>query len=184
MSEKPPIAAVVGMAGAGKSSACAFLQENGFTVLRFGDETDSGLKELGLALTEKNERQYRENLRKKLGMAAYGIKIKPRVEAALKQGKKIVLDGLYSWEEYLYLKNSFKQLILLAVYAQKNIRYQRINRRTERSLTKKQAEQRDIAELINLHKGAPIAFADYLVVNNSSLAKLNGELAKFLKLLV
>jgi len=93
------IVALVGMPGSGKTSAADFFQKNGFAVLRFGDQTDIGLKKMGLPINEKNEKMYREKIRKELGMSAMAIKIKPRINKALKKNSKIILDGLYSWEE-------------------------------------------------------------------------------------
>lgn len=178
------IIAVVGMAGAGKTTACEFFQKKKIPVLRFGDETDIGLKEMGLSLTEKNERWYREKLRKELGMAAYAIKIKPRIEKTLQRNGLIVLDGLYSWEEYEYLKKFYKNLILLCIYTTLEKRYQRLFSRKIRKLEKEEARQRDIAELLNLHKGPPIAFADFLFVNDSTKKNLFGQLENLLKILL
>jgi len=49
-----------------------------------------------------------KKIRKELGMSAMAIKIKPRINKALKKNSKIILDGLYSWEEYFYLKKLTK----------------------------------------------------------------------------
>jgi len=174
------IIAIVGMAGAGKSSAAEFFHKKGFTVLRFGDQTDIGLKEKGLKLTEKNERKYREDLRKKLGMAAYAIKIETRIKKSLINNKKIVLDGLYSWEEYIYLKEKFSKLSLLCIYADPLVRYKRLAFREIRSLNKNQARSRDIAELTKLNKGGPIALADYLIKNNGSFFYFQQKLTEFI----
>jgi dephospho-CoA kinase len=169
------------MAGSGKSVACDYFKTKGFPVLRFGDQTDLGLKETGLALTPENEQQYRENLRQELGMAAYAIKIEPRIQAALSSGTAcIILDGLYSWEEYLYLKEKLPQLKLLGIYTRPEIRRERLKNRPIRPLTEVEAKARDLAELNNLNKAEPIALADYLVVNQGSLADLHRELQKSL----
>ncbi len=164
------------MAGAGKSEACAYLASKDYPVLRFGDETDRGLRLQGLTLKEENERKYRENLRKELGMAAYAIKIEPRIKEGLTKNQTVVLDGLYSWEEYLYLMPKFPQLKLLAIYARPEVRYQRLAIRSVRQLTPEQARQRDIAEIEEIHKAGPIALADYLVDNNGSLDSLHRQL--------
>lgn len=181
------IIAIVGMAGSGKSLACEFFKTKGNPVLRFGDETDLGLKEQHLPLTEANEKTYRENLRKELGMAAYAIKIEPRIRATFRSGssfrsgtKCIILDGLYSWEEYLYLKAKFPELKLLGIYARPEIRRQRLLRRPVRPLNAIQAKERDFNELKNLNKAEPIALADYLVINEGSIAAFHQELAKAL----
>lgn len=176
MKKTEQIIAVVGMPGAGKTTACDFFRKKQIPVLRFGDETDLGLKELGKELTEENERWYREKLRSEWGMGAYARKIKPRLDKALKTNSLVILDGLYSWEEYEYLKNFYENLFLLCIFASPRVRYKRLLERKIRSLKIKEARQRDIAELINLHKGPPIALADYLIVNESAVGKLNQAL--------
>ena len=180
---KPIIIAVVGMAGAGKTISCQHFAKQGLPVLRFGDQTDIGLKELGLPLIQKHEKKYRENLRKELGMSAYAVKIEPRIRQALKSSSVVILDGLYSWEGHLYLKNKFNNFYLLCIYARPNIRYQRLAKRKIRPLTQSEAFKRDTAELENLHKGGPIAMADYLIKNNKQSAKLFKKLNDTLKLI-
>nr|AQS30765.1 hypothetical protein [uncultured bacterium] len=92
----------------------------------------------------------------------------------------MVLDGLYSWEEYLYLKQAFPGLILLAVYAKPPVRYARLSSRAVRPLQPDQARLRDMAELENLNKGGPIALSDFLVQNNSTLDRFHGQLRSIL----
>lgn len=161
------ILAIVGMPGAGKSEAVSYLQEKGIPFVRFGDVTDDGVKELGLELNPQNERMVREKIRNELGMAAYAIKSEPRINEILKEHDVIALDGLYSWEEYIYLKERHPELTLIHVYAEPKVRYGRLEHRPIRPLTHEEAAQRDIAELEKLNKGGPIAMADYIVVNNS-----------------
>ena len=168
--------ALVGMPGAGKSVAAEFFRVKGITILRFGDQTDISLKELGLERNEKNERFVREKLRKELGMAAMAIKIEPRILDAAKEHTKIVLDGLYSWEEYLYLKKKFPQIKLLCIYASPRVRYDRLAHRPIRPLNQDEARSRDFAELENLNKGGPIAIADYLINNEDDKSSFQNEL--------
>ncbi len=176
--------AIVGMPGAGKTVAAEFFHAKGIPVLRFGDQTDISLKELGLERNEKNERFVREKLRKELGMAAMAIKIEPRIIETAKTNATIILDGLYSWEEYVYLKEKFSDLRLLCIYAPPEIRYERLGRRPVRPLTHEEARSRDIAELENLNKGGPIAIADYLIKNTSNEQELKRELEILYKELV
>jgi dephospho-CoA kinase len=177
MLRKDLIIAVVGMAGSGKSSACKYFKSKGYPVLRFGDETDQGLTAQGLALNQVNEQKYREELRQKLGMAAYAIKIEPRIREAFHPGVEcIILDGLYSYEEYIYLKQKFPGLKLLAIYSRPETRYQRLKNRPVRPLSETEAKARDLAELNNLNKAEPIALADYLVVNEAGLTDFHSLL--------
>lgn len=171
--------AVVGMAGAGKSEVSTYFRETlGFGYLRFGDVVENGVKALGQELNETNERAFREKLRVDLGMKAMAIKLDPLIEALQQTTERIVLDGLYSWEEYEYLKAKYPELLLVCVYATPQTRYGRLAARPHRPLTLEQARSRDIAELVNSHKGPPIALADFLVTNEGTIEELYQQLAR------
>jgi len=169
------VVSIVGMAGAGKSEVTRVFQEKGFTGIRFGDVTDEEIRKRGLELTEKNERYIRELLRQEYGMAAYAKLNLPKIDSALKSGD-VVIDGLYSWEEYTFLKEHYgDDFYLVAVWASPRTRYARLTRRVDRRLTLEEAASRDKAELENINKGGPIAMADFTIINESSLKHLQKE---------
>lgn len=165
--EKKIIIAIVGMPGCGKSEVTAYLEKKGLPTIRFGKITDEGIASLGLPLTPENERIFRKKIRKEMGMAAYAINSKSKIDSLLDQNDIIVIDGLYSWEEYKYLKEKYQNLLLIHIYAEQNIRYRRLSYRAVRPVSIDESRQRDIAELEELNKGGPIAIADYIVENNS-----------------
>ncbi|MGD9117078.1 MAG: AAA family ATPase [Dehalococcoidia bacterium] len=168
------VVSIVGMAGAGKSDVSRIFEQNGYTRIRFGDVTDEELKRRGLELNEDNERLVRESLRGE-GCEAYARLNQPKIERALKNSN-VVIDGLYSWEEYIYLKELYgDDLCLVAVWSSPQTRYARLSRRALRPLTPEQAAQRDRAEIENIAKGGPIAMADYTIVNDSSREDLIKE---------
>jgi dephospho-CoA kinase len=163
------------MAGAGKSEVARVFQERGFIPIRFGDITDEEIRKRGLELTEKNERYIRELLRQEYGMAAYAKLNLPKIDAALKKSN-VVIDGLYSWEEYTFLKNHYgDDFCVVAVWSSPGTRYSRLTRRGTRRLTMEEAASRDKAELENINKGGPIAMADFTIINESSLLDLQKE---------
>ncbi len=169
------VVAIVGMAGAGKSEVARLFQEDGFTRIRFGDVTDEEVKKRGLELNEENERYVRELLRQEQGMAAYAKLNQPRIDSAL-ESSAVVIDGLYSWEEYTYLKAFYgKDFHVVAVWASPGTRYGRLNSRPDRRLTQEEAASRDRAEIENVNKGGPIAIADFTIINESSLDDLRKE---------
>jgi dephospho-CoA kinase len=177
------VIAIVGMTGAGKSEAARVFEEHGFKKVRFGDITDEELKNRGLEPNEENERYIRQRLRKKHGMAAYAKLNLPRIDSALKSSN-VVIDGLYSWEEYILLKERYgKKLSVLAVWASPTTRYARLVHRAERLLTFEEAASRDKSEIENINKGGPIVMADFTIVNDASLEELKRETERVLSAL-
>ncbi len=172
------IVAIVGMAGAGKSEVARLFNDGGFIRIRFGDITDAEVRKQGLELNEENERRIREHLREKYGMDAYAILNLSRIDLALKQSP-VVIDGLYSWEEYTFLKGYYGESFhAVAVWASPGTRYARLAARAERALNLKEAAGRDKAEVERINKSGPIAMADFTIINESSLKDLEKEVKK------
>ena len=177
------IVAIVGMAGAGKSEVAKLFEENGFKKIRFGDITDEEVKKQGLELNEENERRVREQLRKNYGMAAYAMLNLSRIDLALKKSP-VVIDGLYSWEEYTFLSNYYRNRFgVVAVWSPPKTRYSRLANRGERPLTAEEAASRDEAEIKNINKSGPIAMADFTILNEASLKELKREVKKVISVL-
>ena len=161
------IIAIVGMPGAGKTETAEYLFSKGMPFVRFGEITEDEVRRRGLPLTTDNERIVREAIRKEGGMGAYALRAEPKINKLLEANEVIVIDGLYSWEEYTYLKEKFPGLILINVYAEPKVRYLRLSKRSIRPISLDECYLRDVAELEKLNKGGPIAIADYTIENNS-----------------
>ncbi len=172
------IIAIVGMCGSGKSVACEVLENLNYQKVYFGGVTMDILKEKGMAVTPENEKIIRENLREEYGMAAYAIKLLPKIEKLVKENN-VVLDGLYSWDELKILNEKF-DVITIAVIADKKLRYERLKSREIRPLNELEAKNRDISEIENLAKGGPIVFADYYILNNGTKKDLEERLKEIL----
>ena len=184
---------LVGMAGSGKSIVADSLVDSGFGFLRFGQLTLDIVKERmadGEKHSEAMEKEIRENLRKEHGMGAYAKLNIPKFEELLKEGN-VVGDGLYSWTEYKILKEHFgDQLIVVAVYAPPATRHNRLASRVSdendtdmrnRGFTLEQAKSRDYSEIENIEKGGPIAMADYLIKNTTSIDSVYEQLEEIAK---
>ena len=166
------VVAIVGMAGAGKSEVAHVFENNNFVSIRFGDVTDEEIKKRDLILNEENERHTRELLRQEYGMAAYARLNLPRINSVIEQSD-VVIDGLYSWEEYTFLKSNYgEDFYVVAVWSSPKTRYARLASRLNRGLTTEEAASRDRAEIENINKGGPIAIADFTIINESSLEDL------------
>jgi dephospho-CoA kinase len=180
---KNKLICLVGMPGAGKSEVADYMRkQRNFGYFRFGQIVLDKVKESGQPSTEKLEREIREAIRAEHGMAAMAILNLPKMEELLKTGD-VIGDGLYSWEEYLFLKEKFgDDLAIVAICAPPKVRYARLVGRAERhgndpslrfrSFTLEEVVKRDYAEIENAHKAGPIAMADYIVINNCSIEEL------------
>lgn len=184
------IVAITGLPGAGKSTVADFFVAKGYQYIRFGQIVLDIVKERGLEPNEKNESKVRVEVRKKHGMAAMAILNLAKIKKLLRKGN-VLVDGLYSFEEYEVLKKEFgKKVTVLAVFAPPSIRYKRISSRViskddndlrNRPFTVKEAMARDIHELQKTNKGPTIAMADYTILNNKDKKFLLDQLEDLVK---
>lgn len=161
------ILALVGMPGAGKSEVASYLEKKGFPFVRFGKITEEEVVRMKLPLTQENEKIAREKIRREEGMGTYAKRARPQIDELLVKNNVLVIDGLYSWEEFTVLKKEFPFLLLIHIFAEPKIRYERLAKRSVRSLPIDEGFSRDAAELEKLNKGGPIALSDYLIENDS-----------------
>ncbi len=174
------VVSIVGMAGSGKSEVARIFEENSYFRIRFGDVTDEEVRKKDLELNEKNERYIRELLRKEYGMSAYARLNLSKIDLARKQSD-VVIDGLYSWEEYTFLKTHYgENFYVVAVSTSPGTRYARLTDRPDRGLTREEAANRDKAEVENINKGGPIAMAEFTIINESPLEDLRRETKKII----
>jgi dephospho-CoA kinase len=181
------IVALVGMSGAGKTEAVKFFTDKGYQYLRFGQIVLDEAIRLG-SVNEETERKVRNGFREKYGMAAIAILNMPKIDALLKNGD-VIIDGLYSWEEYKILKEKYN-LTVVAILASPKIRYERLTKRKldlkkdpkaiNRSCTKEEAKARDFDQIEKGSKGGPIAMADYFVINEGTKQNLLTQLRKIM----
>ena len=182
------IIAVVGMAGSGKSEAVKYLQKKyGWPKVYFGSATFDRLKKEGLETNYENERIIREKIRQELGPGAYAILASPKINKALKESNVVIVESLYSWDEYKILKKKFKNNFkTIAVFASPEIRFKRLKaRKKERPMKdRKEFEKRDFTEIENIAKGGPIARADFMIINESDLKNLEKQVDYIIKKLI
>jgi dephospho-CoA kinase len=168
---QPPVLALVGLCGTGKSEAGRVLESLGYELIYFGGVVVDEVKRRGMPVNEANEKTVREELRATHGMAAMAIMKLPQIQAMLAAGKKVAIDGLYSFAEYELLKSEMgERLKLIAMHSPKPLRYARMAARPVRPLTQADVDARDFFEIKNLDKGGPIAIADAHVVNDADTA--------------
>jgi UPF0200 protein TON_1344 len=172
------IIALVGLAGSGKSSAVEYLTEKGFPKIYFGGVIYKAMDEAGIEKTWDNQQQFREEIRRREGKDFVIKRVIKNIHDLVNAGQnKIVLDGLYTWSEYKFLKHEFPgQVVVIAIVTPKYLRYQRMAKRIERPMQPHEVDQRDWSEIENLEKGGPIAIADYFIINDGSLEQLHQKI--------
>jgi dephospho-CoA kinase len=177
------VVAVVGMPGSGKSEVVACFEEAGFSRVYFGDVVFDRMKQEGLEINEKNEQMTREKLRAEGGMGIVAKQSLPKIEEKLAKGN-VVVESMYSWEEYLILKEKYgENFKVIAIHASPRTRYERLGKRDVRPLNPEDARSRDYTQIRNIHTGGPIAMADFMVVNEGPLEELRERTKAFIKTL-
>src|SRR5476651_580415 len=98
------VLAVVGLAGAGKTETTEYLiKKTGWPKVYFGQAVIDEVAKRGVELNEANERTVREDFRDKHGLAAMAVANLPKIKE-LYANSNVIIESLYSWEEYLKVK--------------------------------------------------------------------------------
>jgi dephospho-CoA kinase len=178
------ILAVVGLAGAGKTEITEYLiKKTGWPKVYFGQAVIDEVGRRGLPLNETNERLVREEFRAKDGMAAMAVVNMPKVKG-LYAGSSVIIESLYSWEEYLKVKEEFGESFkVLAIYTSYLTRVKRMANRPTRPLSAEDLQKRDYSQIENLHQAGPIARADWTIVNEGSMEELFGKIDEVIKVI-
>ncbi len=182
MTDTPKSLALVGMPGSGKTVCALHLEARGLFQFRFGSIIVDEVARRGLPINPENERVVREEFRAQDGMDAIAKRALPLLKNALARQSRIVIDGLYSFSEYKTLRTELgAEMIVVAIVAERALRYHRLNTRPERPLTHEEAEQRDWLEIERIEKGGSIAIADYTLLNNDTQDALLASLDALLE---
>jgi dephospho-CoA kinase len=173
------IIAILGLPGSGKSVVIEYLMKKyAWPKIYFGDVTFDEMRRLKLEINEKNERKVREGLRKKYGDLVYVERVVDKIEK-LSSAPIVLLESMYSWEEYLFLKKKFgEKFQTIAVCASPEKRYARLAKRKVRPLNLQEARSRDYSQIENLQQAGPIAMANHVIVNDSTKKELYSKIEK------
>ena len=181
--ENVKIIAVVGMSGSGKSVAVDYLTSKGVPKVYFGGMIYKEMEKRGIPQSPENDKKFREMIRETEGKDWVVRQVIDEVKNLVDAGqKRIVLDGVYSWTEMKTLKHEFPGVLtFIAVVVPKKLRYKRVAARPDRPFNAEEIRERDRSEIENLEKGGPIAAADYYVLNDGTVEKMEKNLAKILE---
>jgi len=159
-------------------------KEKGWPKIYFGQATFERIQKEGWEVNYANEKKARELIRSELGMGAYAILAKPAMQELLKNNDVILLESLYSWDEYKIMKQEFgNKFKVIAIWADPETRFKRLQKRTDERPMKSSKEfvVRDYSEIEKTDKGGPIARADFMVVNDGSKKNLHLQINNILR---
>jgi dephospho-CoA kinase len=176
------IIAIVGLSGAGKSSATDYLTQKGYPKVHFGSVILNALADAGMEPTLENEKSMRDKLRAEHGDDVVVRRIIDQINELASSGQhRIVADGMGSWLAYKTLKHEFPgELTTVAITAPRHLRHRRLTQRLKRPLTSAEADQRDYDEIETLGKGGVIAIADYFLQNTGGREQMQSQIDRLL----
>lgn len=168
------------MAGSGKSEAIDYIQnKTSWPKIYFGEPTFDRIKKEGWELNNANEKKARELNREEYGMGAHAILSLPKLKELVKENDIVLIESLYSWEEYKILKKEYGEAFqLIAIHASPALRLKRLLARKGNRPMNSEEEfiERDWSEIEKTDKGGPIAIADFPIINESGFDDLKENL--------
>jgi len=157
------IICLTSLARAGKDTFADYLvNEYNFTKLNLSDILRDELKAQGKQGTKEEMSLLGDEWRKLYGM---DIVMKKTLEKA-KQYEKVIITGVRSIEEYYFIKNNADEVYLIAVTADKEIRFDRRNELDPQ--IKDEFFARDERDIKNKGLDKVIRVADFEITNNYS----------------
>src|SRR3989344_4339140 len=98
--KRKAIIAIVGMSGSGKTVAADYFKKKEIPIISFSHIINNYIDERKLSHTEEIHHKLRKEFRKKYGMEAMAVLNKEAVKKELETNNTVIIEGMYSWEEY------------------------------------------------------------------------------------
>ena len=173
------VLAVVGMPGAGKSVVDAVAGVHGFAVVVMGDVVRDEVKQRNLTATPKAVGDVMLALREEEGEAVIAERCVSKILAASQSN--VIVDGVMSHAEVDAFRRHFPHFKILAIHASPQTRFSRLfQRRRSDDAGEAAFRERDHREL-HTGKGAVIALADYMIVNEGTYTEFTEEIDRVLR---
>lgn len=170
---------ISGMPGSGKSIVSDMAQEKGAIIISMGDIIREEAKKRG-----ESTKETAQNLRKEFGdyiVSELTIeKIKKLSET--EEDNLIMIEGIRSHHEVEMFKENFENFIILSIFANPTIRFERLLKRMREddSQDYEGFQQRDYNEL-NFGIGNVISLSDKLIINESDIESFREKIDEFFK---
>ena len=166
---------ISGLPGSGKSLVSVIASQKGAIIVSMGDIIREEAKKRG-----ETSKETATNLRKEFGddiVSELTIKKIKNIET----DNLVIIEGIRSHHEVEMFKENFDDFLILSIFSNPNIRFERLKKRMrEDDTTDYQGfANRDQREL-NFGIGNVIALSDKIIVNESDLESYEKEINEFL----
>ncbi|SMD30297.1 dephospho-CoA kinase [Picrophilus oshimae] len=172
---------ITGMPGAGKDEFVKVAKSMGFLDVHMGNTVKKYAYENNIKIDDTNIGKFASDERKKYGMDIWA----KRTSKYILDEDITIVDGLRNYEELEYFKNNYDDIIVIAIFANEEQRFERIIKRNREDDIKSYNEMksRDDREL-TWGIGKVISLADYMIVNNKSLEEYKSDVKSLLKTII
>ncbi|MBR2558320.1 MAG: nucleoside monophosphate kinase [Methanobrevibacter sp.] len=168
---------ISGMPGSGKSIVSEIATEKGAIIVSMGDIVREEAKKRG-----EGSKETAVNLRKEHGEHIISELTIKKIKNLEKEGieNPIVVEGIRSHHEVEMFKENFDNFIILSIFANTNLRFERLKKRMREDDSQDYSvfQKRDYNEL-NFGIGNVIALSDKLIINESDLESFAEKINEF-----
>ncbi len=163
---------VTGMPGAGKDEFIKVANAIGIKDVHMGNSVRKFAQLSNISSTDGSIGDFATGERSKFGMDIWAR----RTAESISDPENTVVDGLRNYEELIYFQEHYNDLKVVAVFANRAQRLERILRRGREDDVRNRVEliKRDEREL-SWGIGNVIALADFMIVNDSTLEEFRKE---------
>ena len=173
------IMGISGMPGSGKSIVSDVATENGAIIVSMGDIIREEAKKRG-----ESTKETAKNLRAEHGQYIVSQLTIDKIKKLQEDGieNTIIVEGIRSPHEVDMFKENFDNFIILSIFANPTLRFERLLKRMREddSHDYNEFKKRDQMEL-DFGIGTVIALSDKIIINESDLESYSKQIDEFLK---
>jgi dephospho-CoA kinase len=170
---------VSGLPASGKSFVSELAVERGAMIVSMGDIIREEAKKRG-----ESTKETADNLRKEHGEYIVAELTVKKIKKILEEGfdSSIIIDGIRSPFEVNLFKENFDDFIILSIFANPDIRFERVKlRKREDDTTDYNVFAKRDQQELNFGIGDVISLSDKIIINESDLETYIQEIEKFLE---
>ena len=169
---------ISGLPGSGKGIVSDIATEKGAIIVSMGDIVREEAKKRG-----EGSKETAKNLRKEFGEYIISELTIEKIKKDQDEGveKTIIVEGIRSLHEVDMFKENFDNFMILSIFANTNIRFERLKKRMREDDSQdfNEFKKRDMSEL-GFGIGSVISLSDRLIINESDMESFQDEINEFL----